>query len=429
MTLDLSKYLSQDQGQESPSSQEQPTNQPLELDRYLAPESSSAFDNFKRHAARTGSRVGETIAGFPGDFVNFIQFMADKLPQVPTGKPNALQELGRQGLAKLPTSEDLRQISEQYTKGYTKAQGPGEELGDEVASLASALLIPARNPLKFKNLLGAVGKAAAAKGAGEIAELYGAGPKTKAATEIGMLFLTGMIGKKTANQFISEKYEQAKSAIPKGDIVPTSKLLSGLEKVEKELSKGVSTATKSEVLTPLRELQTKASGGGILAEDLVQTYHDLNEKLTAKKLFQEMSKGERAVLRKRYDLLRDEVRNTITEYGKDNPTFFKAWQEANQGYATIAKSKSVSNFIEKKFSSLPSHLAGGIAIDLFRGHPMAAAATLGAAVPVKGGELLYRIAKSPSLTKHYINVISAAGQENLPALIKSLNQLEKELKD
>ena len=172
MTFDLNKYLVQDQGPEEPQMQASASPEPLELDKYLSPEEGTTFDTFKRYAARTGSRVGETIAGFPGDFVKFVQFMADKLPEVPMGKPNALQELGRKGLEKLPTSEDVKQFSEQYTKGYTKAQGPGEEFGDEVTSLATALMIPARDPRKFgsflnaigKNVPGAVVKAAAAKG-------------------------------------------------------------------------------------------------------------------------------------------------------------------------------------------------------------------------------------------------------------------------
>ncbi len=437
MTLDLSKYMIQDQPQnQEPMQQSQSAPEPLELDKYLSPEESSTFDNFKRHTARIGSRVGETIAGFPGDFVNFVNFMAEKLPNVPTGKPNALQELGRKGLEKLPTSDDIKQFSEQYTKGYTKAQGKAEELGDDIVSLTTALMIPARNPASFSKLLGSIGKnlakATAVKGAGEGAEMLGGGPKTKAATEVGMLFLTGLLGKKTANQYISEKYQKATAAIPQGDIVPTNKLLIGLEKVKQELAKGVKTPTKKEVLTPLKELKKKADGGGMLAEDLVQSYHDINERLNAKKLFDELNKGERQILRKRYDMLRDEVRDTIQDYGKRNPAFLKEWQEANQGYATIAQSKKVSDFIGKHKNKISSHLATTVAAELFFGHPQVAAATLGGAATatglVKTGELLYRISKSPTLRKHYLNVIKEATNENLPGVIKNLEELDRGLK-
>lgn len=438
MTFDLNKYLVQDQGRpEEPQMQASASSEPLELDKYLSPEEGTTFDNYKRHAARIGSRVGETIAGFPGDFVKFVQFMADKLPEVPMGKPNALQELGRKGLEKLPTSQDIKQFSEQYTKGYTQAQGPAEEFGDEVAQLATALMIPARDPRKFtaflgaigKNVPGAVTKAAAVKGAGEGAEMLGAGPKTKAVTELGMLFLTGLMGGKTADTFISEKYQAAKSAIPKGDIISTERLLTGLEKVEQELSKGVSTPTKNEVLTPLRELKAKASGGGMLAEEAVQSYHDINERLNSKKLFDDLSKGERQVLRKRYDMVRDELRGTLSEYGKRNPEFLKEWSEANQGYATIAQSKKISNFIGKHKGL--SRIGGTLGIELLFGHPQAAAATAAAAAggyaSVKSGELLYRVMKSPVLRKHYLNVIDQASKENMGGTLKNLSLLEKEL--
>ncbi len=439
MTFDLNKYLVQDKTpQEEPQTQASASSQPLELDKYIVPEEATTFDNFKRHAARTGSRVGETIAGFPGDFVKFVQFMADKLPHVPTGKPNALQELGKKGLEKLPTSEDIKQFSEQYTKGYTKAQGKGEEIGDEVASLATALMIPARDPRKFtsflgalgKNIPGAVTKAAAVKGAGEGAEMLGAGPKTKAATELGMLFLTGMVGGKTADKFVSEKYSKARSLIPEGDIVGTNKLINGLDSVEKELSRGVSTATKNEVLTPLREIRNKASGGGMLADELVESFHNLNEKMTSKKLFDELGKSEQKLLKHRYDMLKSEVTGTLKDYGKRNPEFFKEWSEANQGYATIAQSKKVSNFISKHRRT-PSHIATAVGVELLFGQPQLAAVTAAAAGgaygAVKSGELLYRVMKSPVLRKHYLDVIENATKENVGGTVKSLNALEKEL--
>lgn len=437
MTLDLSKYIVEERPPSEKVSEEiseenlPQFQEPLDLDRYLSEEESTTFDNFKRHAARVGSRVGETVVGFPGDFVKFVQFMADKLPHVPTGKPNALQELGRKGLEKLPTSEDVKQLSEQFTGGYTKAQTPSEELGDEIASLTTALMIPARDPRKFTNLLKTIGMATAAKGVGKGAEALGAGPKTVAAAEVGTLFLTGLMGKKLANQYISEKYQQAKSSIPSGDIIPTSRLLQGLESVEKELSKGVTTPTKSEVMGPLRELKNKAAGGGMLAEDAVQAYHDINERLTAKKLFEDLSKSERHLLRKRYDMVRDELRSSLKDYGEKNPKFWKEWSEANQGYATLQKSKKVSDYINRNLPRIKSHLAGTVALELFTGHPQMAVATAGGAAAAYGatktGELLYRISKSPTLRKHYADVIKSASAENSAATIKALQQLEKEL--
>lgn len=438
MTLDLSKYLSVDQ-QVQPEKTTQ--DQPLNLDKFLSVDEATPFDEFKRHVARTGSRIGETIAGFPGDFVKFVNFLGDKLPEVkvPGQENNPLLSLGKKGLESLPTSQDLREISEQYTKGYTKAQGPKEELSDEIFSLASALALPAKNPVQLTGFLTALGKnlpmsfakAAAVKGAGKGAEELGAGPKTKAAAELGMLFLTGMLGKKTAKEYVSEKYQQARSAIPEGDILPTNKFLSGLEKVEQELSKGVSTPTKNEVLAPLKELKAKASGGGMLVEDLVQSYHDINERLNAKKLFDELSKGERQLLRNRYDTLRDEIRNTIQDYGKDNPAFLKQWQEANQGYATLAQSNKVTDFFGKHKSKIPSHLLTTVVAELFLGHPYIAAGTAGAAVGggalLKSGELIYKISKSPMLRRHYLNVINEASKENLPGVVKNLEILDKEL--
>ena len=42
---------------------------------------------------------------------------------------------------------------------------------------------------------------------------------------------------------------------------------------------------------------------------------------------------------------------------------------------------------------------------------------------------MYRVAKSPTLRKHYLDVMTAASAENFPAMVKSMNKLESGLKE
>ena len=428
--FDFNKYRAKnDKIQPKENVPQQESEEPFDFSQYSSNPKNASFNEAKRHIARTASRVGETLVGMPGDFVKFIQNAANSLPKPPeflNREPSFVQELGQKGLEKLPQSHELKEFSEKASGGLTKAQGTGEEIGDEIVSLASLLFNPVKDPTKVKSLLGALGKASLAIGAGEGAELLGAGPKTKAATELGTLFLTGLIGKKSANQFVSEKYQNAKSKIPQGDIVESGRLVNGLDGLERELSRGISTPTKDEVLKPLKELREKAKGGGVLVEDLVQSYHDINEKASSKKLFDELSKPEKKILKHRYDLLKTEVNGAINNYGKRNPEFLKEWKEANGAYSTISRSKKVSKFLENEVGAMPKHLVGTLAFELLLGHPKLAAATLGAAGAVKSGELLYRIAKNPNLQRHYLSVIEAAGKENLPAVIKGMEAMNKE---
>lgn len=383
-----------------------------------------------RHAVRTGSRVVETVLGFPGDIVQFTKTVGEKLPATKQ-KPTGLQDVGRSLLEKLPTSEDIKSVSSYLTGGFTDPQGAAEELGDELTSLSTALAIPFKNPEKFTSFLGTLGKSIAksipAVGARKTVEEFGGGQGAQSAAELGTLFLTGLIGKKTANKFVGEQFSQAKSKIPKGAMIPTQTLVSDLERVERDLSKGISTPTKKEVLGAVEELKNKASGGAMPVEDLVQSYHDINERLTGKKLFDDLSKSERKLLKTRYDQFKTQVNNAVADYGRYNPEFFDQWKKANQGFATIAQSRKISNFFEKNVKKLPPYLIPSVAVDLFMGHPTATGATALSFVGIKTGEMLNRIAKSPILRKHYTDVISAATEENFPAVVRSLKELDKVL--
>jgi hypothetical protein len=170
-------------------------------------------------------------------------------------------------------------------------------------------------------------------------------------------------------------------------------------------------------------LKTKASAGLMETEEIVQSYHDINEIMSSKKLFDDLNSGERRLLKHRMDLVKDELRSEIEKYGKANPEFYKTWTQANEAYGAIASSKKVSNWLESKIGSLPKHLAGSIAIDIFLGHPLTAVGAFGTYGLIKTGELIAKISKSPKLREHYMKVLFEAGNENLPGVVKHLEVL------
>lgn len=404
-------------------------NEPFNFDTYLPKEPPSILQEFGRHVARTGARAAETVVGFPGDMINFARFLSEKLPKGPSfleKEPNFVQKKGQELLGKLPSSQELKEFSSYLTSGFTDPQSAKEELGDDITSLATSLLIPSKDPTKFKSLLNAIGLATVSKGVGKGIESLGGGVTEQAAGELGSLFLTGLLNAKTANKFVSDQFQQARAKIPTGAMVNTNRLKTSLISLEKDLSRGISTTTKTEVKNSVEQLRKKASSGRMDADEIVQSFHDINERINSKKLFDELHTSEKKILKHRYDEFKNEIVKEISDYGKSNPSFYKQWKDANNAYATIAQSKKVSNFLQSKLGSLPKHLTSTVAIELFLGHPKAAVATVGAAGAVKTGELLYRIGKSPKLREHYLNVIKEAGNENLPAVIKNLSALQEE---
>lgn len=434
IAFDFSKYRAQSTEQPMAPSQPQPQQaQAFDFSKYQIKQEPTKMQEVGRHVTRTGARAAETILGLPGDFVNFAKFVSESLPEVPKvlqREPNFVQKAGKKAIEALPTSTDLKQASSKLTGGYTDPQGPIEEAGDQITSLASALVNPSKAMAGFgslvKNLGASVLKASAVKGAGKGSELLGADESTKNKVELGTLFLTGLINGKTADAYVSKKYDKASSMIPKGTMVDTKALADSLDKVDTVLAKGISTNTKNEVRGALNELKAKASGGAMEMEEVVQSFRDINERINSKKLFDELKTSERKLLKSRYDLVKKEVGSEIGKYGQSNPEFFKEWKGANEGFATIERSKTVSNWLGSKKQFIPHHLVGSVALDLFLGHPYAIAGTAVTGASIKALELLYRISNSPTLRDHYRKAIMEATNENMRGFIKNVEFIDKE---
>lgn len=384
----------------------------------------------KRHASRIGSRVGETLLGMPGDVVNFVNWLDSKMPELPKflkKDPNFVQKLGVDLMDSLPSSSELKEKMSEITEGYTDPQSSFEEFGDNIVELATILTM-GKDPTKIKNLMGSLGKSFVAKSASKTAEEFGAGEKGQLAAEMGSLFLMGLISQPMADKYVGDQYKKARNLIPQNTMIPTGNLEQNLSHLETELSKGISTSTKNEVKSAVKELKNKVSGGSLPAEEIVDSFHDINERLTSKKLFEDLSRPERKKLKIRYDKLKSEVSKEIKDYGKYNPEFYNKWKEANEGYATIQKSKGFTNWLQSHMGRLPEKLAGSMALEVLMGHPELAVGTLGAGAGVKIGELMYRISKSPILRKHYLNSVKSALKEDYPAFIKNAEKLDNSIK-
>jgi len=448
MSFDFSKYYDdepgkqQEQGpEEQPQISEPPGIQkppvPFDFSKYHDKKEPTVLEETGRHVVRTGARIAESVAGTGGNLVGFAKYLTKALPKLPealesgVGGGSPIQKYGRKALEKLPSSDDLKKLSSEFTSGFTDPQSAQEEFGDEVAGLFGDLAVGAENPKTFYNLLNTIGKnvfkAAAAKGTGKVAELYGASPKAKAVTEIGTLFLMGQLGKRAPDAYVKEQYEQVKKKIPQQTMVNTTGLANDLGNIEQEFSKGLTTGTKTEVLKPLSELKAKASGGAMPAEELFQSYRDINEHMNAKNLFDTFSKSDRDLLKYRYGILKDELKKPILSLKSQYPEAIDQWLNANEAKSILMQSEGIKNFLKSHAKSLPGHLATGMAIKFFLGTSGMTAVGAGT-TSYFAGRILKRMAKSPTLRQHYLNVIKESSKENWPAVLSNLNRMEKELK-
>ena len=385
-----------------------------------------------RHAARTGSRVVETLAGLPGDIVDLLKtglgYGAEKI----AGKPlPAFREALEKGPSSvqgdeflpenIPSSREIREPIGKLTKGFTEPQTEKEEFSDELISDIASLAIPVKGKIPFAR---SIGTALAANLAKQGVKELGGREGTQALTKMGTMFIAGLLGRGNVKNFSKNLYEKRDSLIPPGAEIESSRLVKSLEQTKRNLEKGVTTPNKNAVIKPIDEILQKSKSGMIKIEDLTAAQRDFNELMQDPALL----KG----AKKQFAPVKKDIENAINIYGKSNPEFLKYHKEANEAFGTIAESQKVSKNIGKWIKSKPSLIASP-ALTLFEyQHPGAILPTIAGAVggygALKTGELLYRIGKSPVLQKHYLGVVKESLKDNATGTIRHLEQINAELK-
>ncbi len=385
-----------------------------------------------RHAARTGSRVVETLAGLPGDIVDLLKtglgYGAEKI----AGKPlPAFREALEKGPSSvqgdeflpenIPSSREIREPIGKLTKGFTEPQTEKEELSDEIFSDIASLAIPVKGKIPFAR---SIGTALAANLAKQGAKELGGREGTQALTKMGTMFLAGLLGRGNVKDFAKNLYEKRDSFLPPGAEIESSRLVKALEQTKKNLEKGVSTPNKTAVIKPIDEILQKSRNGMIKIEDLTAAQRDLNELIKDPALL----RGAKKI----FEPVKNDIKKTIEAYGKSNPEFLKYHNDANEAFGTIAQSQKVSKKINQWIKP-KDFLYGTPAVALFEHyHPGAVlpklAMTAAGYGGLKTGELLYRIGKSPVLQRHYLGVIKETLKDNAPGTIRHLEQINVELK-
>jgi len=447
--FDFNRYVVSDEQEPPIASELQPVSnipdKPFQFDQYVEGEESSfrkSLDMGVRGYARLNARVGETILGAPGDFRDFSRSVGgwiDKnipIPKSLKGKEesNFAQKFATKMVDKFPTSAELKETTSKITSGFTDPQNAWEEFGDSIFEL-SALVYGNKSKAATKgkrvaeNFSKAIAKATGAKTSGELAKKYGAGTGLQLAAEIATLGLMGLVNGKMANRYVGDKFKNARTLLPQGLMADTSVMTRELQALENDLTKGLSTPSKSETLSAVREMKDKVSGGAYPAEEIVDMMHDLNERMVNKKLFDDLGKANHKRLQYRYGQVKEVVGKEIYKIGKNNPEFIKEWSEGMEGFAVIENSKKATRTIEKAVKNLPHSVATGMAAEIFLFQNPQAAAAIGATYSaLKSYELLNRVILSPTLRKHYLNVVDAAVKSNGPATAKGIARLDQELK-
>jgi hypothetical protein len=364
-----------------------------------------------RHAARIGSRIAETVGGIPGDISSLLQsgvfaglekFSGRKIPQ--ESREQAKRE-------RLPTSHELKELSQSATKGFTTPQGPAEKSIDEFAETVTGLL----GPVKFRKALGiGLGATVAKKGL----ETLGVGESGQEAGKLGTMFLLSTLNPKGAMKYASSQYDKA-NALSRGASINAHHFQDNLQNMVNDLTKGVKTPSKLAVIRPAKKLISKVKKGKIPVHDLTAAKRDINTLI-----------GDPTLLKREKILLKSlgkEVDTALKPYERINPTFSKAYRPANEIYGAIMQGNKASNFMRSVLGT--KSILGATLAEAALGHPeyiiptaTAATAALGSARTV---DFFTRLAKSKELRKFYGKALISAAKEDAPALRLYSDKIEQ----
>lgn len=396
------------------------------------------------NASRTASRVGEAILGFSGDLASaystiitegtdalagkffgkdIVQAKRDQLAQIE-------QQMAEQGIKKptgLPTSQQLKETSIELFGEKMKPQTALQEFSDEFFSDAATLAIPIGGSFKIvRPFFTALGSNIAK----QFAKSADLSPSVQEATKIGTMLFSGLLGRGAIDKIPQALYKDAAALRPSEANVASGNLLKSIEPIEKGLLAGAKDVpSKKPVLSIISDIKNKASSGKITLEDLETFNKDLNE--ISSGLYKESK-----MTAKRTSIPLDQVKKSITstieEYGLENPQYYDSWKKANETYGAIAQSRKAREFIGNVYKNYKT--AGGAALGVTLGLFGLSPVALPGAIAIAGGagigaasEVAVRAFKSPTIRKHYLDVVNSALRENAAQTAKSLSKLSNEI--
>lgn len=400
----------------------------FELLREQIPETEepSLGQEIKRHAGRTAARIGENIAGAPGDILSLInEYIAGPAATAITGEEQIpYEELEISKV--LPTSEKLKAGHEKEFGEAVKPQNKVESFFDDVVSTATSIFSPGatlkRGVGLGKNVLSSLFKSVGAHTAKETVKDFTGSEEKGVAAQIGALTLLSFIDKKGAAKAISEGYKpleaRAASLLP----VSANKLENTLSNLKSKMQKGTQAPSEKFIIDEVDAVLDKIKNGKITPEEAWASKRSLNEKLS-KVLFDTPYKSQPRA-RKLASIIGSELDDALALTKSQDPSFYKDLKGWNTAYKAMADSNVVSKWVEKNLKYTP--MSVGL-LNMFGGTIGAVAGT--AALPYQAIKTSYRIAKSPKLASHYSKALGLAFSEDAVSFNKQLKLLDKEIQN
>lgn len=389
-------------------------------------------------AAASGlTSVGSAIAGAPGDVLSFVnEFAARPLTEFFTGEQSKpYEEMGISGF--LPTSANIKSQVHK-TIPFTQPRNDFQRSANNTVETMTQLLIPgaqAKVGRFFKTdpvtraLFKSIGAEGVKSGIEDITGEEGSGDLAKA----GALFTMALMDRPGAKKYVGAIYKNAEKALEQAGNpqVAAGALKNEVTGLRNKLTTGTLAPSEQAVVSDIDEALKHFNGNNIKVENLWGITRSLNEK-KQDVLRSAASKQGRERARSLYDGLIRNFNRELSTYGKSNPEFGKPFKDAQEAYATMAKSEFLTNWAKNNLSYIPDnkwlpYIFGGT-VGAGIGKATSGISGTSAAAPVaayQAGKFLYKIQRSPTLRKYYLEALSAAAREDAPLFNKAVEKMDK----
>jgi hypothetical protein len=406
----------------------------------------STVGYFVRNIAANASRLGEQVLGFRGNVEKMGKDILSNMPEAGGILGHALHELmgqerwermvrGKPGQEQmLPTSENIKDISQQVTGGYTKPKTPGEEKFQKVTEDVGATIAGARRFNPRSVLVNNLGIPAASNVVQNVVEDLGFGKDKATYSKMGAWLALSLLGNVNAPQYASGLMNQGRNGVPNQLPINVPRMQQRIQNVLNDPHLLHADPRSALARQEANAILNDMANGQTSVRSMMTAYDGINAAKRNRGLF-ELNRGDQNFARRAIDQVRNAARDEIMESAQQFPDALNSWRNGIQAWSVIHQSRSITNWVDGLAKGPYSKMLSGPAAGLFgitsyggMKAPLIAGPTA-LAVPAgyKAAQTAYRAWNSPSLSNYYWNAISAAQEENIPAFINNYNKLNKGL--
>jgi hypothetical protein len=405
-------------------------------------EDESTFGYLIRNISAHASRLGEQILGRYGNTEKMAKDILSNYPASGGLIGEALSELmGPERWEKLvkgrlgqiaPTSEQLKEFSQEVTEGYTKPKTKGEEHLQNYTETIGSSFSPNRVGNARQVIANNLGIPAASEAVKDTVEGLGFGSDKATYSKLGAWTALSLAANVNASRFASNLMNQGRNGIPNNLNFNIARLQNRLNQVANHPHLLHADPRSQLARQELANIERDLTSGQTSVRSLMTTYDGVNAAKRNRGLF-ELNRNDQNFARRSIDMVRDAVRDEIMASGANFPEALNNWRSGIQAWAVIHQSRAMTNWIDQLARGPYSKIIGGPAAGLFGvtayGGLKAPLVALPSAAVIPAGyktmQTAYRVWQDPNLSGYYWNAISNAQRENIPAFIRDYDKLNK----